>query len=371
VPSLAEVVRRYGGAYLARFGAAVPREHRKVLRAIAACRTGELGTVVYACSACGARHRTAQSCGNRHCPTCQHHKGQSWLQSQQQRLLPCPYFLISFTLPAELRRFVRHNQRLGYGALFSASSSALKSVAANPRWVGTPQAGFFGVLHTWGRTLEYHPHVHYVVPGGGPSADGSAWMPSRPDFFVPERALSRIYRARFREVMRAAGLLKQIDPAAWSKDWVVKAVAVGDGSAALKYLAAYVFRVAIGDHRILSLEDGHVTFTYRKSGSRRWRRMRLEATEFLRRFLQHVLPCGFQKVRHYGYLRPGSRRRFEAVRWLATLHAGQTFVLQSVAPAAPPPNPIRPLRPHCADCGGELHFLVALRRRGRALFDTS
>jgi hypothetical protein len=368
VPSLAEVVRRYAGAYLARFGDAVPREHRKVLGAIAACRTGELGHTVYACSSCGHHHRTAQSCGNRHCPTCQHHKSQQWLQDQQQRLLPCPYFLLTFTLPAELRRFVRQNQRLGYGALFAASSSAIKSLTANRKWVGTPQPGFFGVLHTWGRTLAYHPHIHYVVPGGGPNADGSAWMPSRPDFLVPERALSRICRARFRDAMRAAGLLRNINPVVWTQDWVVDIQAVGDGRAALKYLAAYVFRVAIGDPRILCVDDGHVTFSYRKSGSRRWRRMRLEATEFLRRFLQHVLPSGFQKVRHYGYLSPRSRRRFEAVRWLAASHAGQPFVLRALPSTAPAQSPFRP---HCSDCGGELYLVAVLRRRGRALFDTS
>jgi hypothetical protein len=368
VPSLAEVVRRYGPAYLARFGDAVPHEHRKVLGALAACRTGALGTVVYACARCGAHHRTGQSCGNRHCPTCQHHKGQQWLHAQQQRLLPSPYFLITFTLPAELRRFVRRHQRLGYGALFAASSSAIRDLAANPKWVGTPLPGFFGVLHTWGRTLEYHPHIHYVVPGGGPSADGSVWIPSRADFFVPDPALSRLYRARFRDTMRAAGLLDEIDPVVWSKDWVVHTEAVGDGRAALTYLAAYVFRVAIGDHRILSCEDGHVTFSYRKSGARRWRSMRLDAMEFLRRFLQHVLPRGFQKVRHFGYLSPRARRRFEAVRWLATLHAGRRFVLKSVVAASPPPQPFRP---HCAECGGELHVVAVLRRRGRALFDTS
>jgi hypothetical protein len=160
-------------------------------------------------------------------------------------------------------------------------------------------------------------------------------MPSRPDFLVPERALSRICRARFRDAMRAAGLLEQIDPTVWTKDWVVHTEAVGDGRVALKYLAAYVFRVAIGDHRILGCEEGHVTFSYRKSGSRRGRRRRLEATEFLRRFLQHVLPRGFQKVRHYGYLSPRSRRRFEEVRWLATSHAGQPFVLRALPSTAP------------------------------------
>jgi hypothetical protein len=168
--------------------------------------------------------------------------------------------------------------------------------------------------------------------------------------------------------MRAAGLLGQIDPAVWKKDWVVKTVAVGDGRAALKYLSAYVFRVAIGDHRILDCEDGHVTFSYRKSGSRRLRSLPLEAGEFLRRFLQHVLPSGLQKVRHYGFLSPRSRSRFEAVRWLASLHAGKPFVLRAGSSDPPAQSPIRP---QCSDCGGELHVIAVLRRRGRALFDTS
>jgi hypothetical protein len=146
--SVAEVVRRYGPAYLARFGSRVPAAHRKVLGAIAACRTGELGRTVYAWSSCGAHHRTAQSCGNRHCPTCQHSKSQSWLEAQQQRLLPCPSFLLTFTLPAELRRFVRRHPRLCYGVLFDASCSAIRDLAANRKWVGTAQSGFFGVLHT-------------------------------------------------------------------------------------------------------------------------------------------------------------------------------------------------------------------------------
>jgi hypothetical protein len=368
MPTVADVVRRYGPAYLQRFGDAVPPRHRKVLHAIAACRTGALGTVVFACSTCGHRHHMGRSCGDRHCPTCQHHKCQQWLQEQQQRLLPIPYFLITFTLPAELRRFVRRNQRLCYGALFDASSSAIRDLAANPKWVGTPRAGFLGVLHTWGRTLEYHPHVHYVVPGGGPNADHSAWMPSHTHFFVPDTALSRIYRARLRDAMQAAGLLGQIDPAVWSKDWVVKTVAVGDGRASLRYLAAYVFRVAIGDHRIRSCEDGRVTFTYRKSGSRRWRPMTLDADEFLRRFLQHVLPRGFQKVRHYGFLSPNAKPSLEAVRWLAALHAGEPFVLGAgqtkIVPTAS-------AEVHCGECGGRMCVVDFVRSRTRVVFDTS
>jgi hypothetical protein len=369
VPSLAEVVRRYGAQYLQRFGTALPLRHRKALRAIGACRTGQLGTVVYNCSDCGRKHRIGRSCGNRHCPACQHDKTTAWLQKQLGYLLPCPYFFITFTVPAELRSFIRSHQKTAYGALFDASSQTLKLLAANPKWVGTDCPGFLGVLHTWGRALPFHPHIHYIVPGGGPSPDGSRWLPASPRFFVPDPALSKICRAKFRDAMRAAGLLHRIDPVVWQKTWVVRSQAVGDGRAALKYLAAYVFRVAITDRRILSCEDGQVTFAYKKSGSRRSRSLTLPAEEFLRRFLQHVLPRGFQKVRAYGFLSPNARRSFEAVRWLATLHAREAYTLRAkgAQPIAPPP----PRTPRCPDCGGDLHLIRVLRFAGRAIFDTS
>jgi Putative transposase/Transposase zinc-binding domain len=365
MPTVAEVVRRYGGEYLERFGARMPGEHKKVMHAIAACRTGELGTVLYQCQSCGQTHAMGRSCGNRHCPTCQQDKTKAWLETQTDRLLPCPYFLVTFTLPAELRALARSHQRTVYSALFEASSEALRLLAADPKFVGTERIGFFGVLHTWGRTLEYHPHVHYVVPGGGLSADGSGWLPSRADFFVPVEALSIIFRAKFRDALKREGLLNQVDPAVWRRGWVVNSRAAGDGRATLRYLAAYVFHVAIGDHRIVSCDDGKVTFTYRRVGSNRQRRMTLEAMEFLRRFLQHVLPAGFQKVRHYGFLSPNSGTAIEAVRWLVTLYNGAIFVLSTTeVPAAP-------LRLCCPACGGPLRVLGFVPTRGSAVFDTS
>jgi len=368
MPTVADVVRRYGPGYLARFGTAVPAAHRQVLYAIAACRTGELGTVVFACAACGRSHHMGRSCGDRHCPTCQQARTRAWVEKETARLLPCPYFLLTFTLPAELRRFVRAHQRVCYAALFEASSLAIRRLAADPRFVGTLSPGFLGVLHTWGRTLEYHPHVHYVVPGGGPSPDGSRWLPSRAHFFVPVKALSKLFRGIFREALERAGLAGQVDPAVWRKDWVVHSQAAGDGRASLRYLAPYVFRVAIGDHRIRSCEDGHVTFTYRRSGSRRWRTMRLEAHEFLRRFLQHVLPRGFQKVRYYGFASPNARPSLESVRWLVTLHAGARFTLRA-EPARAPTQVPPPLR--CGECGGRLYVVAFVRCRTRVVFDTS
>ena len=365
MPTVAEVVRRYGGEYLERFGARMPGEHKKVMHAIAACRTGELGTVLYQCESCGQTHAMGRSCGNRHCPTCQQGKTKAWLETQTDRLLPCPYFLVTFTLPAELRALARSHQRTVYSALFEASSAALRLLAADPKFVGTDRIGFFGVLHTWGRTLEYHPHVHYVVPGGGLSADGSSWLPSRANFFVPVEALSVIFRAKFRDALAREGLLNQVDPAVWRRGWVVNSRAAGDGRAALRYLAAYVFHVAIGDHRIVSCDDGKVTFSYRRVGSNRPRRMTLDAMEFLRRFLQHVLPAGFQKVRHYGFLSPNSGTAIEAVRWLVTLYNGAIFVLSTAeVPAAPPTR-------CCPTCGGPLRILGFVPTRGSAVFDTS
>jgi hypothetical protein len=367
MPAVADIVRRSAASYLQRFGTAVPRAHRHVLDTIAACRTGQLGTVVFACSDCGHRHHIGRSCGNRHCPTCQHDKGRAWLERHLATLLCCPYFFVTFTVPAELRRFMRSHPRITYDALFRASSQALRLLLADPRYVGTPTPGFFGVLHTWGRTLEYHPHIHYVVAAGGPSADGTRWLSARADFLVPVRALSPITRARFRDAMQRAGLLGDIDPEVWRKDWVVHAKPVGDGRAALKYLAPYVFRVAITDRRIRSSDEHQVTFTWRQSGSRRPRAMTLAPHEFLRRLLQHVLPRGFQKVRRYGFLCANTSVSLEHVQWLTALHADERFVLACTSDSPSPPRPLA----RCGECGGTIRPVAFIRFNGRALYDTS
>lgn len=367
MPAVADVVRHHAPAYLERFGEAVPGPHRKVLGAIADCRTGRLGTVVFACKQCERRHRIGRSCGNRHCPGCQHDKGTAWLNRQSGRLLPCPYFLLTFTLPAELRSLARAHQRTVYDAFFAASSGAIKALAADPKYIGTPSPGFFGVLHTWGRQLPYHPHLHYVMPGGGPSADGERWLPARAGFLMPAKPLSELFRGKFRDAMKHAGLFHAIDPVVWTKDWIVDIQAVGDGRTAIRYLAPYIFRVAISDRRIRASDDDHVTFTWRKSGSRRPRSLRLDAHEFLRRFLQHVLPRGFQKVRYYGFLSANATHSFDRARWLATLHAQETFVLEPVrtAPPALPP------RQRCPNCGGAIRVVRFLHFRGTATFDSS
>jgi hypothetical protein len=254
-----------------------------------------------------------------------------------------------------------------YAALFEASSAALRALAADPKFVGTDRLGFFGVLHTWGRTLDYHPHVHHVVPGGGLSADGSCWLPSRADFLVPVQALSIVFRAKFRDILKREGLLNLIDSAVWRRDWVVHSQAAGDGRVSLRYLAPYVFRVAIGDHRIVSCDDGKVTFTYRRVGSNRPRKMTLDALEFIRRFLQHVLPTGFQKVRHYGFLSPNSGTALEAVRWLVTVHTGAIFALEAKGAE----EPTTTAAPRCPACGGPMSVVGFAPAPVPAVFDTS
>jgi hypothetical protein len=261
--------------------------------------------------------------------------------------------LITFTVPEQLRAVVRQHQRVCYAAMFDTSSEALKLLARDPKYLGTSKSGFFGVLHTWGRALDYHPHVHYIVPGGGLSEDGQRWLPARADFYVPVKALSKIYRAKFRNALSKAGLLDHVDPKVWQQDWVVHSQAVGDGRASLKYLAPYVFRVAISDRRIVSCEEDRVTFLYRKSGTCHWRRMTLGAMEFIRRFLQHVLPTGFMKVRHYGFLSPNNKEPLEAIRWLVALHYDLVFLLLAVLKDQPPPPTVR-----CASCGTAMRLVA-------------
>jgi hypothetical protein len=237
MPSVADVWRRYGGEYLEPLGATRPAAHQKVLRAITACRTGGLGTVLYACPSCGRTHPVGRSCGNRQGPSCQQEKTQAWLENQLDRLRPCPDFLVTFTRPAERRAWARRHPRVVDAARFEASSAARRAWAADPKFVGTDRLGFFGVWHTGGRTLDSHPPVHSVVPGGGLRADGSCGLPSRADFLVPVEALSMVFRAQFRDLLPRAGLRDLADPAVWRRDWVVHSQAAGDGRASWRSLA--------------------------------------------------------------------------------------------------------------------------------------
>ena len=210
--SIHEIFTTFGPEYLQRYATKMPKTHRKVIDAIMACRTEACGMAFYQCDSCAEPRQFYRSCGNRHCPTCQHHKTQQWLQKQIQRQLPGHHFLITFTVPEPLRSFMRQNQRLAYSALFKASSDAIKKLALDQHYIGADLPGFFGVLHTWGRTLHYHPHIHYVVSGGALCSSDGSWHPSRIDFFLPVKALSKIFRAKFRDLIKQAQLFDQIPP---------------------------------------------------------------------------------------------------------------------------------------------------------------
>lgn len=310
---LAQIFRQYGPAYRDKFKGRIPTNHLKTMQAIEQCRTEALGGHLYTCEECGESRYSYHSCKNRHCPKCQNEAGQQWLARQSELLLPTPYFLVTFTLPEGLRTLARSNQRQIYDLLFQSSAAALQELAADPRFVGG-QIGFLGVLQTWTRDLLYHPHTHYLVPGGGLSADGQRWRRARNAFFVHVKPLSRLFRAKFRAGLSQVGLLNRVPASVWQQEWVVHCQPVGTGQAALKYLAPYVFRVALSNRRILKCQDGQVTFRYRDSATRHWKTRTLPVEEFIRRFLQHVLPKGFQKVRYYGLFSPSQRSRLALAR---------------------------------------------------------
>jgi hypothetical protein len=247
---LAEIFRRYGAAYRQKHACQLLPSHRTAMRAVERCRTEVLGGQVYRCDACGETRYSYHSCRNRHCPKCQQEQTEEWLVLQQELLLPVPYFLLTFTLPSELRDLAFRHQKLIYDLLFRASSQAAQKLAKDPRFIGG-QIGLVGVLHTWTRNLFYHPHVHYLAPAGGLAADGHTWLKAHHNFFLPVKALSMLFRATFRQALRKTTLFDLIPPGVWTKDWVVHCKPVGNGQAALKYLAPYIHRVALSIRRMI------------------------------------------------------------------------------------------------------------------------
>jgi len=323
-PEVAEVIAHYAAAYEATYGAS-PGQHR-ILRDLGRCRTAALGGHKQQCADCGHEVISYNSCRNRHCPKCQGPARARWLAARAAELLPVPYFHVVFTLPAPLGPLALQNPRLLYGMLFRAAAATLRTIARDPKHLGA-DIGFLAVLHTWGQTLQHHPHLHCVVPGGGLAPDGTRWVACRPHFFLPVRVLSRRFRRTFLTLLRDAFLRGKLhyhgrlaplaDPTAWRRwvqglervEWVVYAKPpFGGPRQVLKYLARYTHRVAIANQRLVSVADGHVTFRWKDyAHDRRPSTMKLDAVEFLRRFLLHRLPRGFHHIRQYGLL--GNRHR--------------------------------------------------------------
>jgi hypothetical protein len=354
---LARIFRQFGAAYQQTHRDQLLPSHYRVMRDVMHCRTAVCGGHVYQCQTCKTTQYSYHSCQNRHCPKCQYQAGQDWLGRQQRLLLSVPYFLLTFTLPAQLRPLALGRQKLVYSLLFRAAAAATQQLAQDPRFVGG-QVGMVGVLHTWGRNLSYHPHVHFLVPAGGVEGNGR-WRPSRHNFLVPVQALSVLFRAKFRDALKRSLFFDQVPPSVWQQPWVVHCKPVGDGRAALKYLAPYIFRVAISNRRILKLANGRVSFRYFASETGKPRICTLTVTEFIRRFLQHVLPKGFVKVRYYGFFAPGLRGRLQAIRRQLPSPPAAVAMVDDTASSTPVPVV------HCPNCGLPMVRRERIRPRGR------
>ena len=357
---LADIFRQYGPAYRQKYAERLLPSHRRAMRAIEQCRTPTLGGQAYLCPQCHQTQYSYHSCRNRHCPKCQNDKAQDWLEQQQNFLLPTPYFMLTFTIPAALRPLARSHQTLVYDLLFRASADATQLLAQDPRFVGG-QLGLIGILHTWGRNLSYHPHIHYLVPAGGLSADHRTWLPAHHRFLLPVKALSKIFKAKFQHALQKSGLANDIPATVWKQDWVVHCKPVGNGRTALKYLAPYVFRVAISNRRLVKLENDQVTFHYRSSDTGQLKFCTLSADEFIHRFLQHVLPRGFVKVRYFGFFGSSQRLPLAALRLLleTDTHAHLPDELSSASPILPKDTLLCPI------CGKALLHLYTIPPTGR------
>ena len=343
------IVRRYEAAFLDRYGTSVSLHQAKVLKALAACRTPAMGGHLYECDHCHKRCVTLNSCRDRHCPTCRVSLAAEWADARSAELLPVPYFFATFTLPHALNPLAIENAAIVYALLFQSVSEALLRLAADPARLGA-QIGFFSVLHTWGEQLQYHPHVHVVVPGGGLSPDGLRWIRARPKFLLAARILSKRFRTIFSRLLRdafddgkltfrSATLERVADRSAfndlvsslWVRDWVVHVEPPrGTPTAVIRYLARYTHRIAISNARLVAIDDNKVTFRYKDyADSRKPKTLTLDATEFIRRFLLHVLPKGFVRIRYYGFL--ANRHRSDK------LDLCRKLIADTLPDSAPPP----------------------------------
>lgn len=384
-PSLevADILRTHGEAFRRAHAGHLSLGQLKVMSAIEACRTAELGGHVARCDGCERLAVSYNSCRNRHCPKCQGAAARAWLADREADLLPVPYFHVVFTLPAPIAAVAFQNKAVVYDLLFKAAAETLTTIAVDPKHLGA-RIGLIAVLHTWGSALTHHPHVHCIVPGGGLSADGQRWIACRKGFFLPVRVLSRLFRRLFLEKLAAAHARRRLsfsgdlahlaDPEAFAAhlaplrraEWVVYAKPPFGGPAAvLAYLARYTHRVAIANSRLVSLDNHAVRFRWKDyrtadpaTGAVKIRTMTLSPDEFIRRFLLHVLPTGFHRIRHYGLLAKGPHAI--GVDRLRALIAAQAE--EPVATPEPAPEPAEPEPQTCPGCGGRLRIVEVFRR---------
>jgi len=365
VIEVADVFRCYGTKYLQKFSERMPASHRRAFKDILRCRTPIMGGHVFECNHCSRLRYSYHSCRNRSCPKCHKSDNQAWLQGREKELLPVPYYHVIFTLTHELSGFMRLYQQDLYGLLIKTAADSIIKMAADPHYVGG-LVGVMAVLHTWCSNLSYHPHVHCLVTGGGLSPDGQTWMPARDNYLVPVSALSRLFRGIFLDRIRRQFEDIHLPESIWQRDWVVHCKPAVQGThTVLNYLARYIHRVAITNSRILSADNGKVTFRYKDSSGAQTKTMTVSAEEFIRRFLQHALPAGVHKVRYYGLWSPSNRKKLlEKQQTLPQSGKDQQEQLEEdidaeVSPLSEP----RPC-PHCQK--GTLVWIGRLPRQGRA-----
>ena len=347
---LQQIFVSYGREYIKQFSGSIPANHIKVINAICNCRTGNLGTVSYRCDDCNRQIKTGRSCGNRFCPVCQYSKTQEWINTRLNESLPGHHFMITFTVPEELRSIMRSNQLAGYKALFKASSETIKAFVKDKKVAGGEKAAFWGILHTGGRTPNYHPHIHYVVAGGALSKDKKKWTRTGETFFANVRAMSKRFKGHLKSLM--VGAIEDIPEGCWEKTFNVNCQAVGNSENSIKYLSSYVFRAGISANRIISTTDGKVTFKYKKNKSNRSRLMTITAEEFIRRYLQQVLPSGFMRIRYYGCLNAASKMNKEEL--LAMIELSYGFEVERR-----PQEEMAIKKLKCKHCGGALRYLFS------------
>jgi hypothetical protein len=318
---ITEIFRTHGPAYRERFDQTLLPSHRKTIADIIHCRTDVMGGHAFVCDACEHVRYAYHSCKNRSRPTCHETDRKVWLEKRKKERLPVPYFHAVFTLPKQLHPIIKTHQKIGYALLMEAAALSLMKLASDIRYVGG-QIGLLSVLHTWTRALLYHPHVHCLIPAGGLSGDHRYWLAARKNYLVPVRALSDIFRATFMTLARRKLPGVAFPQSVWNVSWVVYCKS-GPRTAdyVLDYLARYVHQTALANSRILSTGQGKVTFRYKDSQKQQWKIMTLTPQEFMRRFLQHVLPPGFHKVRYYGLMAPRNRQWLNKIRRQLTLDA--------------------------------------------------
>jgi Putative transposase/Transposase zinc-binding domain len=372
---VADIFRSAGPGYRATHAGHLSLHQLKVMSAIEHCRTAAMGGHVEACTDCGHWRIAYNSCRNRHCPKCQGAAARAWLTEREADLLPVGYFHVVFTLPAEVADIAFHNKAVVYDLLFRAASETMLTIAADPKHLGA-RIGITAVLHTWGSALTHHPHVHMIVPGGGISHDGTRWISARPAFLLPVRVLGALFRRLFLTRLMTlydqgklsffgakAGLadrrafLRQLAPVR-KKRWVVYAKSPFAGpEAVLAYLSRYTHRVAISNSRIIAFDETSVTFRYkdyRRDDGQQQSVMKLSADEFIRRFLLHVLPRGFHRIRHYGLLASATRK--------ASIARARELLSVAPPPDAEPPDEPVDTRPPCPCCGGHMVIIETFER---------